>query len=229
MSISLSHYRARRLAALAVALFLLLALFIVVFLLWRKGRAADRLLAVNEPVPETREPGSRGTNRVAIAGRDAASDEPADGVISLAFSGDGRLLASGHQDRFVRVWDLGTRRLRAALQGHADAVSSLAFAPDGKTLASASREGFVCLWDLTAEPPREQAALSVAGSAVAFSPDGRTLGSCLWFSGRLWDLTGNSPRPMAVLHGNGRLVQAVTFAPDGKTLACATNDGVQRL
>ena len=63
-----------------------------------------------------------------------------DGVASVTFGRDGRLLASASHDRTVRVWDAMTGHEMAILRGHIGAVVSVAFSPDGRRLASASRD-----------------------------------------------------------------------------------------
>jgi energy-coupling factor transporter ATP-binding protein EcfA2 len=103
------------------------------------------------------------------------------GVSSVAFSPDGKTLASGSDDSTVKLWDTRTGRELAPLKGHDSSVKSVAFSPDGKTLASGSWDKTVKLWD--AQTRQEMATLkehAYSVSSVAFSPDGKTLASGSW-------------------------------------------------
>jgi WD40 repeat protein len=101
-------------------------------------------------------------------------------VESLAYSPDGHRLASAHDDRTVRVWNVDThRQLFEPLRGHTDMARSVAFSPDGHLLASASFDGTVRLWDPTTGRPLADPFTGHLGpvSAVAFSPDGTRIAS----------------------------------------------------
>jgi WD40 repeat protein len=65
----------------------------------------------------------------------------------VAFSPDGRRLASASHDNTVRVWDTASGQEVLTLHGHGQEVQSVAFSPDGRFLASAGRDGTVRLWD----------------------------------------------------------------------------------
>ena len=153
-------------------------------------------------------------------------------VYSVAFSPDGKILASASQDGTIILRDVATRQpIGQPLTGHTSWVTSVAFSPDGKTLASASDDKTIRLWDAATHQPIGQP-LQGHGSAVwsvAFSPDGKTLASGSNDNTiRLWDTATHQPigQPLA---GHTNWVRSVAFSPDGKTLASGSWDSTIRL
>ncbi|MFB7288726.1 nSTAND1 domain-containing NTPase [Actinacidiphila glaucinigra] len=150
-------------------------------------------------------------------------------VRSVAFSPDGRTLATASADRTVRLWDVDTGKTHSTLTGHTDEVVSVAFSPDGRTLATGSFDRTVRLWDVATRKIRSTlTGHTNAVVSVAFSHDGRTLATGSHDrTARLWDVATGKAR--STLTGHTDTVYSVAFSPDDRTLATGSFDSTARL
>ncbi|HTX44704.1 MAG TPA: hypothetical protein VMD48_00310 [Solirubrobacteraceae bacterium] len=145
-------------------------------------------------------------------------------VTTVAFSPNGKLLASGNAGGAVVLTDEASGKTLFTLPG-TSLINQVTFSPGGTTLASATQRGTVVMWDLATR--RMLGVLDGTAGAVngiAFSPDGRLLalgnqnGSV-----SIWNaLTG---RRLRTMRSDGSAVNDVAFSPDGATLAAAGADG----
>ncbi|WP_177226681.1 caspase, EACC1-associated type [Saccharopolyspora shandongensis] len=156
-------------------------------------------------------------------------------VLNVAYSSNGRVLASSATDHTVRLWDVSdVRHPAGGAVLPTPGTAAIAFSPDGRLLAGHSRRTLF-VWDVTdprhpVEKARVESATDLA-MTVAFSPDGRMLAAGSDEGRlRLWDLSDISrPTPQHTLFVDTEDVTSVAFRPDGATLAAASTGGTVRL
>ena len=149
-------------------------------------------------------------------------------VSAVSFSSDGRMIASGGWDGTIRLWDVGTGKLKVTLIGHTGFVHSISFSSNGRILASGDGllgDNTIRLWDTTSGAHlRTLTGHTNTVISVSFSPDGRTLASgssdgtvCLW------EVATSSLKNTLTGDTTGA-VFSVCFSPDGRTLASGSSD-----
>jgi WD40 repeat protein len=148
------------------------------------------------------------------------------GVLSVAFSPDGKTIVTGSGDNTVKLWNLEGKEIQT-LKGHSANISRVAFSPDGKTIATASEDSMVKLWNLEGKEIQTLKGHSAGVNSVAFSPDGKTIATGSWDNTvKLWNLEG---KEIQTLKGHSAGVNSVAFSPDGKTIATVSGDNTVKL
>jgi len=144
-------------------------------------------------------------------------------ITALAFSLDGKQLASAGQDGSLKLWEGPGRDKPLVLQDKGAPISALAF---GKLLISGDNQS-IRLWDLTTHKPKERLATPKQPVlALSLSADGTLLAAAASNIVRVYDLAGLKPRELAPLRGHTAEVRGVAFAPDGKRIVSADARGV---
>ncbi len=149
------------------------------------------------------------------------------GVLSVAFSADGKLLAIGDTKGDIHLWRVSDGKPLLTYRGHKGWVVSVTFSPDGLVLASSSVDQSIKLWDVsTGDCQNTLQGYIGAVMSVAFSADGKILASGhADRTVRLWQ-AGQCDR---ILQGHEDIVEAVTFHPKEPILASSSDDGTVRL
>lgn len=189
----------------------------------------------NNPVVEVWNVQDHSTEPVKLTGSQAG------GEVRLAFSPDGRWLATANNCDLVCLYDMQNLQAEPAnLAGGTNGIIGLVFSPDSQYLAFSNFEPFADLtantnpiqvWDVQDLSAQPLSLLGDASGALAltFSPDGRWLAAGGFdFLVRLWDLQNPQPEPV-LLRGHEFYIAALRFSPDGNWLASESNDQSVRL
>jgi len=157
-------------------------------------------------------------------------------INTIALSPDSQILASGEDDKSIKLWDLKTQQLIANLKGHTQAITAVKFNPNGTILATASDDKTIKLWDIqTLTIIQTLSGHSHAVKSLAFHPHG-LLASGSWDktikiwdinTGKIWDI--NTGLELHTLTGHKLQVNAVAFSPQGEFLASASYDKTVRI
>lgn len=153
----------------------------------------------------------------------------------LAFSADGRTLAIGSDDGAIHLWDMPGNHERAILRGHVGAVRSVGFSPDSRRLVSTDESRSIMLWDAVEGNEIRPLQLGREGSNfvlfAAFATDGRhvAVGESGGTPECITLLDSETGEVRNTLAGHSTGILALTFSPDGRTLATASVDRTIKL
>lgn len=146
----------------------------------------------------------------------------ADKVLSIAFSPDGKKLASASCDTTVKLWNLDGKLLQT-FNGHNERVNSVVFNPNGQSLASGSLDNNVIIWNLNGRISKKLKGTNV--NSVAFSPNGEILVAGNE-DGRIqaWKVSENKIELLSIITGHDGAVRSLSFSPNEAILISSSKD-----
>ncbi|HYX40866.1 MAG TPA: WD40 repeat domain-containing protein [Pyrinomonadaceae bacterium] len=155
--------------------------------------------------------------------------KPGGAIRNVAFSSDGKLLATAGPNKLVKLWDVAHRDKLPKTLEHPNTVNAAVFAPHSHLLATGCSDGTVQLWNIDDGQSKMLAGHRYAVEALAFSPDAKLLATASDDQTvKLWDVATGQEHPTPLM-GHLKGVKAVAFSPDGQILATGGADNLLKL
>jgi glucose repression regulatory protein TUP1 len=146
-------------------------------------------------------------------------------IRSVCFSPDGQFLATGAEDKVIRVWNIREQKVVNYFRGHEQDIYSLDYAKSGRMIASGSGDRTVRLWDLDSGNQVLQLLIDDGVTTVAISPDCHFVAAgSLDKSVRVWDIQGNLVQRLEGEFGHKDSVYSVAWSPDSTKLVSGSLD-----
>ncbi|MDR1174301.1 MAG: WD40 repeat domain-containing protein [Treponema sp.] len=152
-----------------------------------------------------------------------------DDINTVAYSPDGRRIATGSKDNTVKIWDVESGREIRTLSGHTNSVRAAGYSPDGRRIVSGSLDTSAKIWNAeTGQEIRTLSGHSGGIRSVAYSPDGRRIVSgSIDKTVKIWNAeTGQEIR---ALTGHNSSVYAVNYSPDGRRIISGSRDNTIKI
>jgi WD40 repeat protein len=152
-------------------------------------------------------------------------------VMSVSFSHDHKILATGSKDKTIKLWDVKTGKIIRTLEGHTNEVRSVSFSHNDEILATGSADKMIKLWNIkTGELIDTLQRHQDTVHSVSFSPKSNILATgSADKTIKLWNIKTRGSSLINTLRGHQKTVYSVSFSPDGETLATGSADTMIKL
>ena len=148
-------------------------------------------------------------------------------IKSVCYSPDGKYIASGSDDKTVKIWEVETGRELRTLRGHSYDVNSVCYSPDGKYTASSSWDS-IKLWEVATGECIKTLSGNGGAYSLCYSPDGRYVASGSWDKTiKLWDVA--SGECIKAFAGHTDRINSVCYSPNGKYIVSGSEDKTIKL
>ena len=146
-------------------------------------------------------------------------------ICSVAYSPDGKYVASGSFDNTIKLWEVESKRVLRTLVGHTSYVRSVTYSPDCKCVASASLDNTIKIWNVaTGECIKTLNFTRRMPNVVVYSPDGMYLSSCFHRESTIDIFKVDTGKLKTTLNGHTNDVKCIAYSPNGKYLASISKD-----